>query len=271
MTSRRWVKFYCEQWLSGTIRDEPPEIRAVFVDLLALAGGGQYGDVGEIKLANGIGYTDQQISEILRIRLALWRRAKSQLITSNRIETTSKGAITIVNWSKYQSDYQRQKPYRQKQAGDALSPEPPPYPLPIKNQNENEKENENKKESYTEKLQPEVTTKGYTTHEPSTSEERNPTTRVTGLEDGYDILTTPHTRDTTPTSSSGRELNPTLAGKSSKDRLLSYLQSNGVCTLDQLSAALGIRYGSVQVHLNALKRDGLVSNRERGRWRALDV
>ena len=102
-------------------------------------------------------------------------------------------------------------------------------------------------------------------------EEFTPTSQVTGLEDGYDILTTTHPKDTTPKSSSGRELNPTLAGKRGKDGLLSYLQSNGVCTLDQLKEALGLRYGTVRVYLDALKKAGRVNNPERGRWRAVDV
>ena len=112
MTSRKWIKLHCDKWISGTIREEPPEIRAVFVDLLALAGGGQYGDIGEVKLSNGIGLTDKQIAEILHIKVSLWKRAKQQLLASNRIEITPKGAINIVNWNKYQSEYERQKPYR---------------------------------------------------------------------------------------------------------------------------------------------------------------
>ncbi len=114
MTSRTWIKVYCEKWLSGTIRDEQPDVRSVWIDLLTLAGNGQFGDIGEIKLANGVGLTDRQIAEILHISKALWKKSKQRFVLTNRIEITSKEAISIINWSKYQSDYQRQKPYRQK-------------------------------------------------------------------------------------------------------------------------------------------------------------
>jgi len=121
MTSRKWIKLHCEPWLSGTIREEQPDIRSVFVDLLALAGGGQYGDIGEVKLSNGIGLTDKQIAEILHISKALWRRAKERFLQSERIEITPKGAIRIINWPKYQSEYQRQKPYRTPKSEESQS------------------------------------------------------------------------------------------------------------------------------------------------------
>jgi len=118
MTSRTWIKVYCNQWLSGTIREEQPDIRSVWIDLLTFAGSGQFGDIGEIKLANGVGFTDKQIAEILHIRTNLWRRAKARFLVSERIEINPKGAICIINWNKYQSDYQRQKPYRTQKSGE---------------------------------------------------------------------------------------------------------------------------------------------------------
>lgn len=112
MSSRTWIKVYCEKWLSGTIREEQPDVRSVWIDLLTLAGSGQFGDIGEIKLANGVGLTDTQIAEILHITKSLWRKSKRRFLESQRIEILPKGAIRIINWSKYQSEYLRQKPYR---------------------------------------------------------------------------------------------------------------------------------------------------------------
>ena len=112
MGSRTWLKVYCDKWISGTIREERPDVRSVWIDLLALAGSGQFGDIGEIKLSNGVGFTDTQIAEILCITRALWKKSKKQFLLSQRIEISPKGAIRIVNWSKYQSEYQRQKQYR---------------------------------------------------------------------------------------------------------------------------------------------------------------
>ena len=112
MTSRTWIKVYCDKWISGTIREEQPDVRSVWIDLLTLAGSGQFGDIGEIKLANGVGLTDNQIAEILHISKALWRKSKQRFLLSQRIEITPKEAIRIINWSKYQSEYHRQKHYR---------------------------------------------------------------------------------------------------------------------------------------------------------------
>lgn len=122
MGSRNWFKLYCNKWLEGTIRQEEPDVRSVFVDLLALAGNGKYGDIGEIKLVNGIGYTDTQICSILNIKRVLWVRARERFLASERIEITPKGAIIICNWLNYQSEYGRQKPYRQLK-GQAISKE----------------------------------------------------------------------------------------------------------------------------------------------------
>ena len=118
MTSRNWIKVYCDKWLSGTIREEQPDVRSVWIDLLTLAGSGQFGDIGEIKLANGVGFTDKQIADILHIKTSLWKRAKARFLVSERIEIKPKGAICIINWRKYQSDYQRQKPYRTQKSSE---------------------------------------------------------------------------------------------------------------------------------------------------------
>ena len=112
MTSRTWFKIFSDKWLSGTIREEDPNVRSVWIDLLALAANGQYGDIGEIKVSNGVGLTDNQIIQILNIRKSLWNKSKKRLIESQRIEISPRGAIKIINWNKYQSEYNRQKPYR---------------------------------------------------------------------------------------------------------------------------------------------------------------
>ena len=112
MGSRTWIKIYCEKWINGTLRDEAPDVRGVWIDLLTLAGSSLYGDTGEIRLKNGIGYTDSQIAAILRISKHLWRKAKRRLVDTERIEISPRGAMKIINWGKYQSEYERQKKYR---------------------------------------------------------------------------------------------------------------------------------------------------------------
>ncbi|MFC1970464.1 phage replisome organizer N-terminal domain-containing protein [Chloroflexota bacterium] len=135
------------------MREETADIRGVWIDLLVLAGSGQYGDTGEIKLSNGVGYTDRQIAQILNIPVALWCRSKKRFLETDRINMTPRGAISITNWSKYQSEYQRQKLYRDRK-DESPTPEPKsPFINPLENEKEIEIESE--------KLQREVTTESY--------------------------------------------------------------------------------------------------------------
>ena len=112
MRNRKWVKLYCENWIEGTLRKESAELRGIWADILALAGDGHYGDSGIIQLSNGIAYTDNQIARILHIPEELWDNSKKRLVDTKRIEIARSGVISVVNWSKYQSEYGRQKAYR---------------------------------------------------------------------------------------------------------------------------------------------------------------
>jgi len=127
MSANSWVKIYCGNWLRGTIRNEPPEVRGIWVDLLAMAGEGAYGgvearldtgrggpgDPGAIRLAPGIGLSDDQISSMLNIDLKTWTRIKIRLVVTKRITVNPKtNEIKVIKWKQYQSEYQRQKGYR---------------------------------------------------------------------------------------------------------------------------------------------------------------
>lgn len=114
MSNRTWFKIYSDKWLGGTIREEAPEVRGIFVDLLALAATGEYGDSGIIALKNGVGMTDLQIQKMLSISKNQWQKAKKRLIFTERIAVNDANIIQILNWKKYQSEYERQKPYREK-------------------------------------------------------------------------------------------------------------------------------------------------------------
>ena len=123
MSSRTWFKVYAHKYLRGSIREEPPEIRAVWIGLLALAAAGDYGDSGEIKYNDDVALTDRQIAVALTVPLKLWKRAKSRLLETNRIEIAENGAIRITNWHKYQSEYGRQKPWREHQKATERDPD----------------------------------------------------------------------------------------------------------------------------------------------------
>jgi hypothetical protein len=115
MPSRAWVKIYCDKWLSGTIREETPLCRSVWVDLITLAGSGRYGDTGIIQLSEAVGMTDEQIAAILHITLNDWLTTKQRLRDTGRISFNGSNIIAIINWQKYQSEYQRQRGYRELQ------------------------------------------------------------------------------------------------------------------------------------------------------------
>ena len=112
MGSRAWIRVWCDNWLTGTLKDEPIEIRGVWIGLLNLAGNSNHGDSGEVKLSNEIGLTDAQIAKCLSVSVPLWRRSKARFCETDRIKIGENGAISITNWQKYQSEYGRQKPYR---------------------------------------------------------------------------------------------------------------------------------------------------------------
>lgn len=115
MGSRTWFKVFSDKWLDGTIREEKPEVRGIWIDLLALASSGRYGDLGHVKLAKNLGFTDQQICTILNVEGNVWWDARNRLLETDRIKIdTSTNIIYITNWGKYQSEYNRQKKYRKK-------------------------------------------------------------------------------------------------------------------------------------------------------------
>ena len=112
MGSRTWIKIYCDQWLNGTIRGETPELRGIWVDLLVIAGSSKYGDSGEIKITELVGYFDKQLAHLLQIPHQKWVTYKKKLIETDRILVSENNIIAIKNWTKYQSEYNRQKAYR---------------------------------------------------------------------------------------------------------------------------------------------------------------
>lgn len=113
MGSRTWIKIYCDRWLNGTIREETPEVRGIWVDLLVLAGSGKYGDSGEIKITDQVGFLDEQLADLLQISRQKWATIKKKLIETDRVIVKNSNIIAIKNWTKYQSEYDRQKVYRQ--------------------------------------------------------------------------------------------------------------------------------------------------------------
>lgn len=108
--ARSWIKIWVAESLRGTMRfDFTPAERGVWYDLLALAGDGRQD--GLIAPGKDQKYPLRWIAGTLNISPSLLHRTLEKCKTYSRIEVNDNG-IRILNWNKYQSEYERQKPFR---------------------------------------------------------------------------------------------------------------------------------------------------------------
>ena len=113
---RRWIKLYCYERLHGSISYQLTEAeQSVWDKLLCLAGLCSY--EGLISDNDKRPYPYQHIIHELHITDKLLRDTLAKCKTEGRIIEDEEG-IHITNWSKYQSEYDRQRPYRQKKKED---------------------------------------------------------------------------------------------------------------------------------------------------------
>ena len=105
----RWFKIYGERWFMGTTRWElTAEQRAVWIDLLARASIND--PPGQIDY-----YSLEQLAQQFNVDLELLESTIKRCVEERKIKYfKNKLKILISNWKKYQSEYQRQKPYRKK-------------------------------------------------------------------------------------------------------------------------------------------------------------
>lgn len=125
-TRRQWIKLWVQEHLSGTTRFElTTEQRSIWIDLLVLAGNSNFpGVIASGKYGKGYrGYPLSWIAgglcvseEILLQSLeACERKGKEGAKIKVRIQEFDGQptyVIYIINWKKYQSEYQRQQKYR---------------------------------------------------------------------------------------------------------------------------------------------------------------
>jgi len=101
-----WFKLHAEKWLLGSTHYElTPEERSVWIDFLALAT--IHNPPGEFTFFNF-----QQLSNQCNVSANLVEKCIKTFEKFDKIEVVD-NVISIKNWKKYQSEYQRQKPYRQ--------------------------------------------------------------------------------------------------------------------------------------------------------------
>lgn len=111
---RDWVKLWIKESLLGTIREDlTAEERGMWYDFLLLAGNSRI--PGIICANEDSPLPIKRIAGILNVTEELVNQSIQKFLKSGRITMDNQGIIRIVNWSKYQySDYERQKPYRQR-------------------------------------------------------------------------------------------------------------------------------------------------------------
>ena len=117
---RSWLKLWAIECLEGSIRWQLDAAeRGTWYDLLALAR--VCGSEGKICDRDERAYPLDFIANRLNIPLELLENTLSKCKDEGRIEVKD-GVINIVNWKTYQSEYERQKPYR-----DAKKDDPDKY------------------------------------------------------------------------------------------------------------------------------------------------
>ena len=109
--ARRWIRLWVNEFLhSSAIWDLTDAEVGVFFKLLALAGSCRTDGL----IAAGDEsrpYPDEWIATTLNIPMPLFNEAIKKLVDTQRIEVNGNG-ISICKWTEYQSEYDRQKPYR---------------------------------------------------------------------------------------------------------------------------------------------------------------
>lgn len=109
---RTWVKMWVNECLEGTIRfDFTPAERGIWYDLILLAGRCRI--PGIIAANENSPYPHSYIAGLLNVDMELFETTLEKCKASGRVAETERG-IELINWSHYQSEYERQKPYREK-------------------------------------------------------------------------------------------------------------------------------------------------------------
>jgi hypothetical protein len=114
--SKRWIRLWVNELLRSTALFELKDDEfGVFMKLLALAGSCRKD--GYFAAGDNMPLPDAWMATTLNIPMPLFNRAKQRLFETNRIELNG-NVLKIVNWERYQTEYDRQKPYREAKKED---------------------------------------------------------------------------------------------------------------------------------------------------------
>jgi len=109
---RSWIKLYIDQTLRGSCFSEMlPEERFIWFGFLLLAG--DNASEGKISVTENTGYSIEQLSDLLKCEPELINRSIKKMVKYEKIQVDKKNVIKIIKWEKYQSEYQRQRKYRE--------------------------------------------------------------------------------------------------------------------------------------------------------------
>src|SRR5262245_39860578 len=118
-TRRQWVKLWVNEWLDGTTRFKLTQRqRLLWVDLLALAGRSRFPGIiyaGDNADGSRVGYPLSWLAGVLGFDVTDLHNSLQVLFAHHHIYMENKDdayVIHIINWSKYQSEYLRQRTYR---------------------------------------------------------------------------------------------------------------------------------------------------------------
>lgn len=112
---RSWIKLWVNEWLTGTVRWQlTPQQRSMWADLLALAGNSRYPGIVCAGETNGVldPFPMDYLCSVSRCSEADTRAAFDLFVAQGRIVINEAGVIQIVNWDKYQSEYQQKRQRR---------------------------------------------------------------------------------------------------------------------------------------------------------------
>ena len=108
---RSWIKLYVDQCLRGSmIAELTAEQRWQFLGLLLLAGDSSVpGVIFKRKDADGalVGHSPLTIADMLDVEPNVYEDGIRRMVEKSKITIDANGVISIVNWSKYQSEYER--------------------------------------------------------------------------------------------------------------------------------------------------------------------
>ena len=108
---RNWIKLWVNQTLRGTLKKEfTYDERWSWPAMLLMCGDGPFSPF--IAVTERVGYTDEQIADFIDMPIDIFLRCKAKMIKYKKIEVYKNNIIKILNWKKYQPEYERQKEYR---------------------------------------------------------------------------------------------------------------------------------------------------------------